>query len=1591
MTHPLLDAPPLDIAQTFAGRRLLFIGATGFVGKVALSLLLRNYPGLGKVFVLVRPGAGSSAEERFFRKIVGSPVFDPIREVWGEGTEAFLREKVVPLPGDVSRPDVNFGPAEFETLGRLDAVVNSAGLVSFNPSLESALRINTLGVKNVLDVCRRTGAGLVHISTCFVAGNRDGEIWEDEPVGGFFPRQGELRDDDFSVEAEIADCQRLIEQVRARADDRAHVSEFRDKGAARLRDEGRDPDDERTLRIAVQRERKRWVNEELVALGMERAKHWGWPNTYTYTKSLGEQLCAQALTGPDAVRSCIVRPSIVESSVRYPFPGWNEGFNTTAPLAMLSLMGHRNVPAGDKVILDLIPVDQVCAGLVAATAATIQGTNAFVYQLASGDMNPLYQRRAIELVGHYKRIYYQRRIKEGEGNRFLNELNARLEAIPVTRERFERTSSPLWKAATDGLIRAIDDLTPRWGAPRLSALADRAKEKLQNFSDLSGQTIELIELFMPFIYERKYVYRCDNTRAMFARLPPQDRAALRWDPEAINWRTYWLDVHLPGLEKWVFPELEEEFKAKPKSVYTYKDLIELFDATTKHHRNRTAMRLLPPSGEPGQAQEPQRYTYGDLQELAGRVAEGLGRHGVQPGDKVLLVSENRPEWGITYFGILKRGAAAVPVDHQATREEVVNLVRWSHARVLVVSERQAERLGLHGALTMEDRGARGGAASGEVAGAQAPSAPAVPVLGFEELLAAPHVLPNISIAPAQATWSLVHQPKGDDLASLIFTSGTTGRPKGVMLSHRNFTSLLSKLAGVFELDRHDGMLSVLPLHHTFEFTAGLLMPLMRGAQITYLDEVNADALQAAFDEVTVSGMIGVPALWQLLHRKITKTLADRGSLWLRVFEAVVELHRRLRDSAPVQLNLGKLLFWPVHSRFGGRLRLLISGGSALAPETMKAFRGLGFDLFEGYGLTESAPVLTVSRPGRKVIPGSVGEPLPGIEVRIDSPDATGVGEVIASGPNVMMGYYEDPDATAATLRDGWLHTGDLGRFDEDKRLYIVGRQKDVIIAANGENVYPDELEELYRDSPYVKELSIVGLPDEHGGGELVACLAVPEYEQREDRKDLGREEIRERLREHVGDVSAKLPHYKRVKVLHLTDLELPKTATRKVKRKVVVEELRKLERLRQKGQEARAAGKAGAAGASGTDVGDWLQEVLAAVSGKPLERVQSAARLDELGFDSLMYTELGVALEAAGVAVPEGVDLTGVASLADFQRMVGSWGRRKEKDKDKVRAKEHGGRRGKEARREGEAEEIRIPRGLVTVGNAALDFGQRMTYERLFETRVTGRAHIPQDRSFLVVANHASHLDMGLVKHALGDWGQNLVALAAKDYFFEDPVRRAYFENFTNLVPMDRYGSLRESLRLASEVLREGYVLLIFPEGTRSVSGVMTDFKPSVGYLALQNRVGILPMYLEGTHGALPKGSVLPKQRKLGVHIGPFISYERLLEIVAPHPRGEHNRAAAHYVEAVVRSLAPQGSVNYRPLVRETERRVGVVSERPAGPTAAGGGAHGHGGAHGRILVEDVSQAPPAGVAEVAEAAAGGDLRPTGGLGEALHTAEERK
>src|SRR5918911_13919 len=864
---------PTDIYQ---GRRIFLIGSTGFLGKVTLSMLLHRFPNIERVYVTVRARSAAESETRFWNNLSTAPPFDPLRERYGAVLDDFIRDKVEIVGGDIGEDNLGYTEEEAQRIASdVDVVINSAGNVTFNPTLESALRTNVVGTQNVIAFTQRMQRpALVHVSTCFVAGNRSGPVWESDPVLGYFPRRDELPDVEFNIEREIADCAKLAERVRDEARDALQAAKFREAGRKRLIEEGRDPDDLDAMGLAVARERKVWTRTRLTELGIERAEWWGWPNIYTYTKSLGEQLVA----AEQGMVRAIVRPSIVESAINYPFPGWNEGFTATAPLIFIALKGQTQIPVNEKLILDITPVDQVAAVMLAVTAEALVQEPRLVYQAATGDSNPNDMRRIVGLVGLYKRKHFA---EKETGFKLVNEIAGRMEAKAVTPSHFNKTSTPMIHAAAQRTSRLLDRVRPRWGGGRVTDIIDRAKESVERLEEVTRETKEAFELFRPFMVDNAYIFRADNVRSLFARFRKDEQHLLPWHPEKYDWYDYWMHVHFPGLKKWVFPQLEEDMRKQEKRVYTYRDLLELFETSTKRYATRVAMRI----ERHGQKEQ---YTYADLHELATRAAAFFAAEGVRPGDRVMLLSHNAPEWGMTYFGVLKAGATCVPLDPESMTGEVVNFARASGATGLVISAEMDEQ---HPDLRerLDEEGLD-----------------ATRIWRFDEVFALPPQEVEdrrIALLPARV--------QAQSVASLIFTSGTTGTPKGVMLSHRNFANMVSMLASVFDMTTSDGVLSVLPLHHTFEFSTGFLTPLSRGAQITYLPELSSEELTRAIKNGHVTGMVGVPALWELLHRRIKNRLNERAKWIGETAEILIRANSWLRDHTP--FNAGQIVFRPIHS------------------------------------------------------------------------------------------------------------------------------------------------------------------------------------------------------------------------------------------------------------------------------------------------------------------------------------------------------------------------------------------------------------------------------------------------------------------------------------------------------------------------------------------------------------------------------------------------------------------------------------------------------------------------------------------------------
>src|SRR5713226_2437448 len=476
------DVPRIErlaVRETLANRRILLVGVTGFIGKVWLVDLLENVSSIAKITLLIRRNRTTSAQRRFEKIIEESPAFDTLQERHGRQLGAFLREKVEVVEGDVSLPGLGLDEATQARLAKsLDLIVNSAGLTDFNPDLRDALSSNVDSALHLLDFLRKSDhAGLMHLSTCYVVGMRDGRVTE-ELQGNYNPANSS----DFDAEREVGSLRETIRRIEARAESPELTKALRRQALGRSGDVASAPAAE--LDGVLKRNRARWARNRLVRVGMRRAQHLGWPNTYTFTKSLGESILARR--GRD-LPIAVVRPSIVESSERSPFTGWNEGINTSGPLSYLLGTNFRQLPSNERKCLDVIPVDMVCRGMTLIASAVVARRHARMYQLATSAINPVNMGRSIELTGLAHRKHYRTTQSVDSW------LKVKFESIPVSKQRYERLSIPMQKAVISGINRVAIFLHMK--KPPLA----RAERDLIRAE-------KLIELYEPFILHNEHVF-----------------------------------------------------------------------------------------------------------------------------------------------------------------------------------------------------------------------------------------------------------------------------------------------------------------------------------------------------------------------------------------------------------------------------------------------------------------------------------------------------------------------------------------------------------------------------------------------------------------------------------------------------------------------------------------------------------------------------------------------------------------------------------------------------------------------------------------------------------------------------------------------------------------------------------------------------------------------------------------------------------------------------------------------------------------------------------------------------------------------------
>ena len=504
------------------------------------------------------------------------------------------------------------------------------------------------------------------------------------------------------------------------------------------------------------------------------------------------------------------------------------------------------------------------------------------------------------------------------------------------------------------------------------------------------------------------------------------------------------------------------------------------------------------------------------------------------GKRVAVIGENRYEWGVTYLAVVNGTGTIVPLDKALTANEIESLIIRSGVEAIVYSNKYNEIMNdlkekkntdLKYFISMDLDESENG------------------IISFKKLLTrGKELLENGDKRFIDAKINV------EEMRIMLFTSGTTSKSKAVMLSHKNIASNLMDISSVLKVREDDRFLSFLPLHHTFECTTGFLLPLSVGASIAFCDGIRHIAEN--IKEYDITFMVSVPVLYENMCKKIMKSIKDQGkgttvNVGMKVSNALLK----------VGLDIRGKLFKQVHDSLGSKLRLLVAGGAALDPDTEKTFNSLGINMVQGYGLTESSPVIAVEDDKYKKI-GSIGKALPTLDVKIDKPNEEEIGELLVKGPTIMLGYYENEEATKETIdKEGWLHTGDLAKIDKDGFIFITGRKKFVIVLKNGKNIYPEELEILINKIAGVKECFVYGKPEDDGDYKISAKIVY----DKEIMKDIyGVEEekdIKEKLWKEVKTINKTMPKYKYIKGITITEEELIKTTTRKVKRNVEMKKI----------------------------------------------------------------------------------------------------------------------------------------------------------------------------------------------------------------------------------------------------------------------------------------------------------------------------------------------------------------------------------------------------------------------------------------------------
>lgn len=827
----------------------------------------------------------------------------------------------------------------------------------------------------------------------------------------------------------------------------------------------------------------------------------------------------------------------------------------------------------------------------------------------------------------------------------------------------------------------------------------------------------------------------------------------------------------------------------------------------------------------------ERRTYADLERDVTALAGGLKANGVAGGHSVALMAANRYEWIATCLGVMRAGAVVVPIDVQLDDKSLSYILNDSGAENIFTTSDQLERLK---ALDI---------AEGRIHLLDA---------GEENSKSWRRLVHKQEMPPAEI--------KPGDPAVLFYTSGTTGTPKGVPLNHANIAFQLNTLKRTGSILPDDRILLPLPMHHVYPFVVGMLTPLALGLSIVFPQSITGTEIIRALKEGEATVVMGVPRLYQALCDGIMTRLKSRAPVLKSVLLTLISISYVIRRW--FGLRAGKILLSALHRNIGPKLRTMASGGAALSPELHLKLESLGWQVGIGYGLTETAPLLTFNLPGQARI-GSAGRIVEGVEIRLDpvtsaedSPSSRREGEILARGPNIFTGYRHLPDETQRVFtEDGWFRTGDLGYFDRDGFLYITGRVSTMIVTPSGKNIQPEDVEEAYTENPLIGEIGILEKE------ERLAAVIVPDLAViRSTHTD-----AETAIRSAVNEQSKKLPTYKRISDYVITKESLPRTRLGKIQRHLLVERYDYCKEEKGGGgvpisvDEMSDRDQALLENPDIKKLWDWLAKRFSHQRLTP----DTSPQLD-LGIDSLEWVNLTFEIhELLGIELPEEAIIR-IDTVRDLLSEVAQQQAKSTKAVSQTAFLQH-----PEDALSDQQKKWLKPLGPARRGMARFLFVLFwLLVKGFFRLRVKGLDHIPKDISFVVTPNHVSYLDPFVVGIALGFHRLRRTYWAGWAGMAFNTAFKRWGSRHAQVVPIDSERAALSSLAFSACVLKKGNSLVWFPEGKRAPTEELIPFKTGLGILLHHYKVPVVPVIIRGTYEAWPVHQKRPRPYPVTVIFG---------------------------------------------------------------------------------------------------------------------------